>query len=200
MFTKLPKQVRVIITLVCYAFFCFVISCSKPRSKKNLNSELIQELERKPLTYEEAKELMAEMTDNWLLGLGLGRTTLSVGSIIAFPPIAFYYLGNGAAELLGYNTFYITDSVPNILPTNWREPTKQSYFAVIGAPGRLLSFLVGRDFRDEDFAKDRIKIFLEQRRSLNNLNSNKSNFTPQLSSGSRSTVNFHRKIILEKLR
>lgn len=79
---------------------------------------------------------------NWFYGPGLGQTVLNVGAVVAFPPYAVYLIGNAGLSLAGFQQLFITD----LLPEQPREVVLTAYDGVTSVPGRMTSFVAGRDY------------------------------------------------------
>ena len=82
-------------------------------------------------------------THRWFYGAGVGRTLANVGTIVVFPPYAFYLLGNAALEMGGYKPLHIT----NALPEEPRKEVLGIYNRVVSAPGRLNALVAGEEFQ-----------------------------------------------------
>jgi len=100
--------------------------------------------EQKPPSQQEYKERLAESTDNWLFGNGLGQTSLNVGIAVLYPPYALYLLTNAGLQIAGFSGFYPID----ILPDAAKPGVRRGYEEFISAPGRLNAGLFNKEFRD----------------------------------------------------
>jgi hypothetical protein len=82
-------------------------------------------------------------THRWFYGKGVGSTLANVGTIVVFPPYAFYLLGNAALEMGGYQPLHIT----NALPEEPRKEVLGIYNRVVSAPGRFNALVAGEEFQ-----------------------------------------------------
>lgn len=117
----------------------------------------ISHFARTPLKPEETEELLAEVGGNWLYGQGIGETALAVGSVVLFPPAAFWFLGNGALALSGYEPVGVSTLLPNEQARKWSE----SYDAVLSTPGRVVAAVAGEDFRTKETIQEKMRKYLE---------------------------------------
>lgn len=154
---------------ICIALLLIFTSCStrEPQyyypeeTSQNQEPELYQrarldyQADRQDQRIEENREVEEEVgTDeqlnqyamNWLYGQGMGKTLTNVGTVVIFPPYAFYVLGNAGLSVLGYEPLYIT----NILPETSRKPVLQVFNGVTSVPGRITAKVVGEEFQEPD--------------------------------------------------
>ena len=128
-----------------------VANTVKSPQKKDYFSSLVswkdvQEISKAPpANTDEVQEQLAESTDNWFYGPGVGRTMLNVGSIIVFPPYALYLLGNAGLTFAGYDPVYVTDA----LPEEPREKVLSVYDNVTSVPGKINAGIADREFHTE---------------------------------------------------
>ncbi len=79
---------------------------------------------------------------DWVFGGGLGRTALNIGTVVVFPPYAFYMLGNAGIALAGYDPLYVTDALPG--PA--RDGVLGVYNEVTSLPGRINAAVLREHF------------------------------------------------------
>lgn len=94
----------------------------------------------------EAYEKLDQYARNWFYGQGLGNTMTNAGTVVIFPPYAFYVLGNAGLSLMGYEPLYIT----NALPEDSRKPVLKIFNGVTSVPGRINAKVAGEDFQGID--------------------------------------------------
>jgi hypothetical protein len=100
--------------------------------------------EIEPPEPEEVNLQLEEATTNWFYGPGIGRTTLNVGTVVAFPPYAIYLLGNAGLSLAGYQQLHIT----NALPESPRNFVLSFYDGITSVPGRVNAIIANREYVD----------------------------------------------------
>jgi hypothetical protein len=132
-------------------------SCSLLKEKTDEDNEF-KAILAKPITPEKSEELIGEVGSNWLYGEGLGETALTVGSAVVFPPYAVYVLGNGILSISGYEPILISDA----LPEEERDAWNHAYSSIVSSPGKVTSAIAGREFRNKDVAKEKIKDVLSK--------------------------------------
>ena len=103
-----------------------------------------------PPTPEQLGEQLQGAGSRWLYGPGFGRTVTNVATAVIFPPYAIYLLGNAGLALAGYKPLYVTDALPN--PA--KEHIISAYDGVTSVPGRITSFVAGREYYEGKEAED----------------------------------------------
>lgn len=133
-------------------------SCTPAAPNKEAGSptDLAQAAVARPLPPEKAKEMLHSAGENWLYGNGLGETAIAVGSIVAFPLSAIYWVGNAALSVAGYETV----GVSRVLPEEQKAQWNGFYDNVSGAPGRVTAAVAGHEFITREQAKDRLMKYM----------------------------------------
>ncbi len=142
----------------CTILLISCLACS-PKKEVKPTDPIMAELSRKPFSIEESKVLFGELADNWFFGPGVGRAAWSIGSIVAFPPLAVYFLATGITEAIGYQPVYWSD----LLPDEGRKPLLGFYGLVTDAPGSLFAAMAEKEFRASEVVRTRMKLFVEER-------------------------------------
>ncbi len=96
---------------------------------------------------EELQNELAEVSQRWFYGHGIGQTITNVSTVVVFPPYAIYLLGNAGLKLAGFQPLYIT----NALPEEPRKKVLTFYENVTSVPGRVNSAFAGREFDTIEF-------------------------------------------------
>lgn len=133
----------------------FVAACAERKSPEPDPTTMAKAAVLHPLSPEQTQEMMGDVGENWLYGNGLGETAIAVGSIVAFPPAALYWIGSVAAGAAGYET-----GVSAVLPEEERAQWNGFYDDISGAPGKLSAAMAGREFISRDLAKERLQKFI----------------------------------------
>ena len=142
------------ILVIFFTLGCSGCAVSKKAEKKPALAEIVEN----PIPPEKAEGLLGEVGENWLYGVGLGDTAITVGTICAFPPYALWVVGNAALSVSGYEPLRFSDA----LPEKERDTWKEAYASVASGPGRLSAAIAGREFRSEGVAKDRLEKYLKE--------------------------------------
>lgn len=115
------------------------IPYSRAKLNKQPQEEKIVLVEPEP----EVDEKLDQFARNWFYGQGIGKTMTNVGTVVIFPPYAFYVLGNAGLSLAGYEPLYIT----NVLPEDSRKPVLKVFNGVTSVPGRINAKVAGEEFQ-----------------------------------------------------
>ncbi len=107
----------------------------------------------KPMTNEQAKEVLSTVGGNFAYGSGLGDAALSVGTAVLFPPYALYLLGNAALSVSGYEPVTISSLLPEEDGKQWSA----TYDKVVSGPGRVVAAVAGHEYRSQDVAEERLR-------------------------------------------
>jgi hypothetical protein len=146
-----------IIGTVLTLFYLIVIvvntGCGVLKKREKTETELVTS--EKPLSEEEAKELLGEVGENWFYGSGLGKAAVNVAGVVVFPPYAIYLLGNGLISAFGYEPLYITDALPN----EERNDYNEAYEAITSVPGRFTAAVASEEYRSNEVIKERMERF-----------------------------------------
>lgn len=108
--------------------------------------------------------MLKDAGQNWLYGNGLGETAMAVGSIVAFPPMVLYWLGNAALGVAGYDGI----GVSRVLPEEDKEEWNQFYDTVTAGPGRISAAVAGEEFITRARAKERLEKYMPKVEKIEN--------------------------------
>ena len=92
-----------------------------------------------------------DVATNWFYGQGLGEAVLNIAGVWVFPPYALYVVGNGVAQVAGYEPFSVVSALPEDVGTAYEA----GYNEVAGAPGRVTAALSGREYRSNEAIQSR---------------------------------------------
>lgn len=148
-----------VIVVLCISMGCGVIK-KRPESEPSPF-----EMAKKPMTQEEAKQVLEEQGGDFIYGTGIGSSALNLSGIVLFPPYALYLLGNSLLTLSGYENVYFTDALPEESKQQWND----AYDGITGAPGRVAASLAGEEYRDRELIEDRNRVRSEKRAQLKEL-------------------------------
>ncbi len=112
----------------------------------------------KPMTSEQAKEVLSTVGGNFAYGSGLGDAALNVGTAVLFPPYALYLLGNAVLSVSGYEPV----TVASLLPEEDGKEWSRTYDKVVSGPGRVVAAMAGREYRSQEVADERLSAVLEK--------------------------------------
>lgn len=112
----------------------------------------------KPMTSEQAKEVLGTVGGNFAYGPGLGDAALSVGTAVVFPPYALYLLGNAVLSVSGYEPVTISSLLPEEDGKKWSK----AYDTVVSGPGRVVAAMAGHEYRGQEVAEQRLGAVLEK--------------------------------------
>lgn len=112
----------------------------------------------KPMTSEQAKEVLGTVGGNFAYGSGLGDAALNVGTAVIFPPYALYLLGNAVLSVSGYEPVTISSLLPEEDGKNWSK----TYDTMVSGPGRVVAAMAGREYRSQEVADERLSAVLER--------------------------------------
>ncbi len=104
--------------------------------------EIVENAERNAETGE-SDEQLREYGHRWLYGRGMGRSMANIGTVVAFPPYAFYLVGNAGLALAGYEQLHVTSLVPE--PA--RDYILTAYDGITSLPGRLAALIAGEEYQ-----------------------------------------------------
>jgi len=107
----------------------------------------------KPMTNEQAKEVLGTVGGNFAYGSGLGDAALSVGTVVLFPPYAVYLLGNAVLSVSGYEPVTISSLLPEEDGKQWSA----TYDKVVSGPGRVVAAMTGHEYRSQEIADERLR-------------------------------------------
>ena len=100
--------------------------------------------------------MISDVGHNWLYGNGVGETTIAVGSIVAFPPMVIYWLGNAALGVAGFEPI----GVSRVLPAEDKAEWNSFYDDVTAGPGRMNAAVAGEEFVTRQRAKERLEKYM----------------------------------------
>ena len=106
----------------------------------------------KPMSSEQAKEVLGTVGGNFAYGSGLGDAALSVGTVVLFPPYALYLLGNAVLSVSGYEPVTIASLLPQEDGKQWSK----TYDTVVSGPGRVVAAMAGHEYRSQEVAEQRL--------------------------------------------
>ena len=129
---------------------CGVIK-EKPKSDQDELSAV-----SKPMSSEQAKEVLGEVGSNFAYGPGLGDAAVNLGAVIVFPPYIVYLLGNTALSLSGYEPV----TVSSLLPEEQGKAWSHGYDTVVSGPGRMVAAAAGREYRSQEVGNERLRMVL----------------------------------------
>ncbi|MCB0318955.1 MAG: hypothetical protein KDD56_09375 [Bdellovibrionales bacterium] len=148
------------ITLVI-AITISLSACTAQEKQAKPNDVTIQaakEFSSRPLKPEEAEEVLEVTGENYIYGQGVGRTVANVGATVLFPPYGIYLLGNALLDYGGYETYYVTDMLPDEGKDGWNDV----YGSITSTPGRIVAGFAGENYRDDEEANNRLKKVLDK--------------------------------------
>ena len=141
----------VLVALAICLSSCGVIK-EKPKDKPS-SFEVVG----KPMTSEQAKDVLGTVGGNFAYGSGLGDVALNVGTVVIFPPYALYLLGNAVLSVSGYEPVTISSLLPEEDGKQW----SQTYDTLVSGPGRVVAALSGHEYRSQEVADHRLRAVLE---------------------------------------
>ncbi|MBP9837310.1 MAG: hypothetical protein KBC84_01205 [Proteobacteria bacterium] len=133
------------VTATCSALFYILLLCSGLHSCSSNQSELSSQniaLHEKEIKTDTQLE---QVGSNWFYGQGIGKTTLNVGTAIAFPPYLIYLVGNAGLSLAGYQPL----SISGILPEDSKNFVDKVYDETTSVPGRITSGVAGVEYKSK---------------------------------------------------
>jgi len=107
----------------------------------------------KPMPPDKAKEVLAEIGQNFAYGPGLGDAALNVGTAVVFPPYAIYLLGNALLSVSGYEPV----TVASMLPEEQGKAWSRTYDSVVSGPGKVVAAVAGHEYRSRDVAEEKMR-------------------------------------------
>jgi hypothetical protein len=110
----------------------------------------------KPMSSEQAKEVLGEVGSNFAYGPGLGDAAVNLGAVIVFPPYILYLLGNTALSLSGYEPV----TVSSLLPEEQGKAWSNGYDTVVSGPGRVVAAAAEREYRSQEVGNERLRVVL----------------------------------------
>jgi hypothetical protein len=128
---------------------------SANHSQNSSESAEMLKISQKQLPPDQAKEFLSDMAKNWFYGDGLGKTSMTLGTILAFPPYGLYVATNSVLELAGYEPMYLT----NLLPQEEKNEYDFFYSAIASQPGKLAASVTGEEYRSPKVVNQRILRF-----------------------------------------
>jgi hypothetical protein len=156
--TRAGRAVWVVFGQVGLFFLALSVSvgCTPRQSPDPDPAQIAKQAALNPLSPEEADAMLGDVGENWLYGNGLGETAIAVGSVVAFPPAAIYWLGNVALSAAGYEPI----GVSTVLPEEEKAQWNGIYDGISGAPGRVSAAIAGKEFITREHAKERLDKYL----------------------------------------
>lgn len=147
------RLLRVVATAQVFGCLCVqLIACGlikeRPSSKPS-NLDIVG----KPMSNEQAKEVLSEMGQNFAYGPGLGDAALNVSTAVVFPPYAIYLLGNAVLSLSGYEPV----TVASLLPEEDGRAWSKSYDSLVSGPGKVVAAIAGREYRSQEVGDERMR-------------------------------------------
>ncbi len=121
---------------------------------------MMSEIINNPLSAEESREMMGDLSEGWLYGNGVGSTAITLGGVFLFPPYALYIAGNTLLSWSGYEPLHVT----RLLPEQEREKWDYFYDNLSAAPGRLNAAVAGKEFVTKEAAQQRFLTRLKARK------------------------------------
>jgi hypothetical protein len=112
----------------------------------------------KPMTSDQAEEVLGTVGGNFAYGPGLGDAALNIGTAVVFPPYAIYLLGNAVLSVSGYEPVTIASLLPEEDGKKW----SRTYDTVVSGPGRVVAAMAGREYRSQEVADERLSAVLER--------------------------------------
>jgi hypothetical protein len=112
----------------------------------------------KPMTSEQAKEVLGTVGGNFAYGSGLGDAALNIGTAVVFPPYAFYLLSNAVLSVSGYEPITISSLLPEEDGKQW----SRTYDKVVSGPGRVVAAVAGHEYRSQEVADERLSAVLQK--------------------------------------
>ena len=147
---RVPCQI-ITLFLSCFLF----LGCSTLKENKD-GPPPLEDVQLKPLTPEESKEMLGTLGEDYIYGPGLGETALAAGGVILFPPYALVLLGNAALSLSGYDTI----GVGTLLPEKEEKAWDSMYDGVVSVPGRVTSGIADTPYRTREDVNNHLKLYL----------------------------------------
>lgn len=141
---------------LCAVLLGAPFGCTPRQSSEPDPAQIAKQAALNPLSPEEADAMLSDVGENWLYGNGLGETAIAVGSVVAFPPAAIYWLGNVALSAAGYEPI----GVSSVLPEDEKAQWNGIYDGISGAPGRVSAAIAGKEFITREHAKERLDKYL----------------------------------------
>jgi phosphatidylglycerol:prolipoprotein diacylglycerol transferase len=106
----------------------------------------------KPMSSDQAKEVLSTVGGNFAYGSGLGDAALNVGTAVVFPPYALYLVGNAVLSLSGYEPV----TVASLLPEEDGKKWSSTYDSLVSGPGKVVAAVAGREYRSQEVADQRL--------------------------------------------
>ena len=126
--------------------------------KASLETKLLQQSMKEPLSPENTSDLIDEVGSNWLYGQGMGETAATVGTIVVFPPYALWVIGNAALQLSGEEPIEVSKILPEESGKVWRT----TYDEITSVPGRTTAAVSGEEYRTQEVARDHIEAVIDK--------------------------------------
>ncbi len=146
---------RSVILLGALSVALVVIGCGVIRKRPEDNPSGL-DVVGKPMTSQQAKQVLGTLGGNFAYGAGLGDAALSVGAVVLFPPYALYLLGNAALSVSGYQPVTVSSLLPEEDGKQWSE----TYDKVVSGPGRVVAAMTGHEYRSQEVADERLRAVL----------------------------------------
>lgn len=145
--SRAPFKFLVVSLLAIYVSGCSLL---EPKPSEDVDSAAtVKNMIDKPLSPEQTGELLEEVGGNWLYGQGVGETTVTIGSIILFPPLAILHLGNAAISYSGYKPLGVSYLLSDEDEKGWNSV----YDGVMSGPGRVIAGVSGKEYRSKEVIK-----------------------------------------------
>jgi hypothetical protein len=106
----------------------------------------------KPMSSDQAKEVLSTVGGNFAYGSGLGDAALNVGTAVVFPPYALYLVGNAVLSLSGYEPVTISSLLPEEDGKKWTS----TYDSLVSGPGKVVAAMAGHEYRSQEVADQRL--------------------------------------------
>lgn len=144
-----PKFIRPLAMLIVIAPILTGCGVIKERPKDKPSGV---DVVGKPMSSDQAKEVLSTVGGNFAYGSGLGDAALNVGTAVVFPPYALYLVGNAVLSLSGYEPVTISSLLPEEDGKKWSS----TYDSLVSGPGKVVAAMAGHEYRSQEVADQRL--------------------------------------------